>query len=127
MRVFLVSAVALMTAINAPPAVAGERPKIEVELYDYVMEKVDDYALLNSPKVMASCIDWDASNEFGVYVHNVFTYHTGISSDRPIFASELARNAMNWCKKWAEDEKVGCTCQMLDKNGKNVLKAPRGK
>ena len=81
------------------------------------------YELLNEPKVMASCIDWNASNESGVYVHNVFTYYTGITSDRPIFSSELARSAMTWCKKWKKAEKIDCTCQMLDKNGKNVLKA----
>ena len=79
--------------------------------------------MLNEPKVMAACIDWNASNEFGVYVHNVFSYYTGMTSDIPIFASELGHGAMTWCKDWRKDEKVDCTCQMLDKNGKNVLKS----
>ena len=123
MRVFLASVFALTAALHTAPAVAGERTKLEVEVYEYVMEQVDYYELLNEPKVMASCIDWNAPNESGVYVHNVFTYYTGQSSDRPIFSSELARSAMTWCKKWKKAEKIDCTCQMLDKNGKNVLKA----
>ena len=125
MHIFIASLLALMTAIHTLPAVAGGRSALEVEVYDYVMEQIDYYEMLNEPKVMAACIDWNAPNEFGVYVHNVFSYYTGINSDAPIFASELGHSAMTWCKDWRKAEKVDCTCQMLDKNGKNALKAKR--
>ena len=125
MRIYLVSLLVLMTAIHTLAAVAGERSKREIEVYDYVMEQVDYYELLNEPKVMAACIDWNAPNEYGVHVHNAFTYYTGITSDAPIFSAELAHNAMTWCKDWRKAEKVDCICQMLDKNGKNVLKSKR--
>ena len=76
---------------------------------------------------MAICIDWDAQTESGIYIHNAFTTYTGITSDAPIFAGELARDAKYRCKQWAKSENIGCTCQMLDSNGKNVLKVPAGK
>ena len=41
MRIFLVSMLALMTAIHPLPAVAGGRSALEVEVYDYVMEQID--------------------------------------------------------------------------------------
>ena len=88
------------------------------------MERVDYYGSLNEPKVMAACIDWEASNASGIYVHNVFSTYTSMGTDVPVFLSELARDAEFRCKQWTKSEKIDCTCQMLDSNGKNVLKVP---
>ena len=127
MRIVIALAVALMAANHASLVQAGERPDLAVRLHDYVMERVDSYGQLNEPKVMAVCVDWNASNESGIYVHNVFIHYTGITSDRPIFAGELARAAKDRCKKWAKSEAIDCTCTMLDSNSKNVLKVPTAK
>ncbi len=124
MRIVIALAVALMAANHASLVQAGERPDLAVRLHDYVMERVDSYGQLNEPKVMAICIDWDAATELGIYVHNVFVTYTGITSDRPIFPTQLAADAKLRCNRWAESEKIDCTCQMLDSNGKNVLKVP---
>jgi hypothetical protein len=88
------------------------------------MERVEYYGPLNDPKVMAICIDRDASAESGIHIHNAFTTYTGINSDAPIFAGELARNAKHRCKQKAKSENIGGPCQMLGSNGKNVLKIP---
>ena len=53
--------------------------------------------------------------------------YTGESSDAPIFAGVLARNAKLGCKEWAKFENIDCTCEMLNSNGKNVLKVPSRK
>ena len=92
MRIIIAPAVALMAASHASPVQAGERPDRAKWIYDIVMDWVGDYGLLNEPKVMAICIDWDAQTESGIYIHNAFTTYTGINSDIPIFAGELARD-----------------------------------
>ncbi len=124
MRIAIALAVALMAASHASLVQAGKRPEVAVRVYEYVMEHVDYYGSLNEPKVMAICVDWDAQTESGIQIHNAFTTYTGITSDRPIFAGELARDAKRRCKAWAKSENIDCTCQMLDSNGTNVLKVP---
>ena len=123
-RKAILSVAVALTGVLGFAARAGEESGTASSIYEYVMERVGDYGQLNEPKVMAICIDWDAPNESGIYVHNVFVTYTGITSDRPIFAGDLARDAKHRCKKWAKSEKIDCTCQMMDKNGKNVLKVP---
>ncbi len=127
MRIAIAVAVALMAANHVSLVQAGERSDRETEIYDLVMDWVGDYGQLNEPKVMAICIDWDAPTASGFRIHNAFTTYTGITSDRPIFASELARNSKSRCKSWAKAENIDCTCQMLDSNGQNVLKVPARK
>ncbi len=124
MRIVIALAVALMAANHASLVQAGERPDTAKWIYDLVMDWVEDYGSLNDPKVMAICIDWDASTESGIYVHNAFIHYTGITSDIPVFAGKLAQDAKYRCRKWAKPEKIDCTCQMLDSNGNNVLKVP---
>ena len=103
---------------------ADVRSETADRVYDFVIERVDHYRTLSESKVMAICIDWDASIESGIYVHNVFVTYTAEWSDRPIFPTRLGANAKLRCKKWAKSENIDCTCQMLDSNGKNVLKVP---
>ncbi len=124
MRIVIALAVALMAANHVSLLRADERSEIADRVYDFVMEQVQVYGSLTEPKVMAICIDWDASTESGINVHNAFITHTGISSDRPIFSTSLAVDAKSRCKAWAKSEKIDCTCQMLDSNGKNVLEVP---
>ena len=121
MRFVIALAVALIVANQASVVQADEKSD---QIYDLVMEHVATYASLNEPKVMAICIDWDAPTVLGIHVHNVFVTYTGVTSDRPIFAGQLAQDVKRRCKKWAKSEKIDCTCQMMDKNGKNVLKVP---
>ena len=71
-------------------------------------------------------IYWDAPTASGFNVYNAFSYPTGEGSDIPIFSGELAQSAKYDCKKWVKSENIDCTCQMLDSNGKNVLKVPPG-
>ena len=124
MRMVFALVLGLMAAGNNALAQADEKSQTADRVYDYVMEKVSSYGSLNDPKVMMVCIDWDAQTDSGIYVHNAFTTYTASYSDGPIFVSELARDAKMRCKKWAESEKIDCTCQALDKNGKNVLDVP---
>ena len=127
MRIAIALAVALMAASHVSHAQAGERPEIADRIYEYIMEQVDDYELLSEPKVLAICIDWEAPNETGIYVHNAFITYTGITSDRLFSPTRLATNAKLQCNRWAKSENIDCTCQTLDSNGKNVLKVPAGK
>jgi hypothetical protein len=125
MRIVIAMAVALMVASHSLPAGADERSDRAKWLYDLVMDRVGgSYGSLNEPKVMAICIDWEALTESGIYVHNVFSTYTSMGTDVPVFLSKLARDAEFRCKQWAKSEKIDCTCQMLDSNGKNVLSPP---
>ena len=51
--------------------------------------------------------------------------YTAETSDVPVFLGRLENDAKHGCKVWAKKEKIDCTCQMLDKNGKNVLRQPK--
>ena len=127
MRIVIALAIALMAANHVSLVQADERSETGDKVYEYVMERATFYASINRSKVMAACIDWDSPNEWGIYLHNVFTTYTSPNSDIPIFTGELARDAKHRCKQWAKSENIDCTCQRLDSNGKNVLKVPARK
>ena len=103
---------------------ADERSEIADKVYEYVMERVKSYASISRTKAMFICIDWDAPTASGFNVYNAFGYVTDEGSDIPIFTGELAQSAKYDCKKWVKSEKIDCTCQRLDSDGKNVLKVP---
>jgi len=124
MRILIILAVALMTANHASLVQADEKSKTADGIYDFVMERVDHYGSIFETKAMAICIDWDAPTVSGIQIHQAFMHYTDPGSDGPIFVGKLAQSAKYNCKKWAKSENTDCTCQMLDKNGKNVLKAP---
>ncbi len=124
MRIVIALAVALMAASQFSLVQADERSEIADKVYEYVMERMEAYGSLREPKVMAICVDWDAPTASGINVQNAFVTYTAESSDKPIFPTSLAANAKHRCKQWAKSEKIGCTCQMLDLNGTNVLKVP---
>ena len=124
MRILITLAVAPMAANHVFLVQADERSDLADRVSEYVMERVDVYGPLNEPKLMAICIDWDASTASGISVHNAFMYYTAEASDKPIFQTTLAANAKLSCKRWTKSEKIDCTCQMLDSNGKNVLRVP---
>ena len=100
-------------------ALSDEKADLADRIHSFVMERIPEYVASNESKVMAACIEWDEP-----YLHNVFSYRTDPNSDAPIFTSRLQQLAMLSCKRWAKSEKIDCTCQMLDKNGKNVLRVP---
>ena len=100
-------------------ALSDEKADFADRIHSFVMEKIPEYVAFNESKVMAVCIEWDEPN-----IHRVFSYRTDPHSDTPIFTSKLQQVAMLSCKRWASSENVDCTCQMLDKNGKNVLRIP---
>ncbi len=100
-------------------AFSDEKADLADRIHSFVMEKIPEYVAFNESKVMAACIEWDGPN-----IHQVFSYRTDPHSDASIFTSKLERSAMLSCTRWASSENVDCTCQMLDKNGKNALRIP---
>ena len=103
---------------------ADEKANLADRIYNYLMEQLPDYGTLPEPKVMAVCIEWDRATAPPFYIHNVFATYTGQGTDKQIFIGVLQRDAELRCNRWASSENVDCTCQMLDKNGKNALRIP---
>lgn len=101
----------------------GEKASpVAQSVYRAVMDNYRIYPGLNEPKILSGCLSLVEDREPPLRIHQIFAWYTDVSSDAPVFAGELRRNAMQACRDWQRTEDVACTCQMIDINGKNVLK-----
>ena len=122
----LLAALAMTAPLDPNTSQAGEPSAQARMIHELVMDHMKGYDQLEEPKVMAICIDWQADNEAGFFIHNAFVTYTSMASDVQVFIGKLVQDAKFRCKQWRKAEKIDCSCRMLDKNGKNVLKVPSG-
>jgi hypothetical protein len=95
------------------------------KIHAWVMENFREYGELPKSKVLVACIEWNRTTPPPAFVHQVFATYSDPTSDRPIFLTQLASDARHRCKKWRKAKNIDCKCQVLDQNGKNMLKAPK--
>lgn len=101
----------------------GEAPSpAAVRTHKAVMDHYKVYTTLPEPKVLTGCFVDDASKSPPLRLRRVFAWHTAQSSDGPIFAGQLRREAMKSCLGWGAGENLDCDCRLIDMSGKNVLK-----
>ena len=103
---------------------ADEKADLADSIYNYVMEKVPEYETLRESKVMTVCIEWDRPTPPSISIHQVFVTYEDPHTDIPVFINKLQQDALQKCERWASSKNANCTCQMLDKNGKNALRIP---
>ena len=100
----------------------GEPPSQNSErIHKFVMDNYKAYGSLSEPKVLSGCFTDAPDKSPPVRLRRVFAWHTGRSSDIPIFAGQLRREALKTCLGWAAGENIDCDCKLIDISGKNVL------
>ncbi len=120
-----ISAVALLLGLAFPADRSVAQSGLPEKIHAWVMENYREYDELPESKVLVACIEWNRTTSPPTFVHRVFATYSHPNSDRPIFTSQLASDARHRCQKWRKAKKIDCKCQVLDKDGKNVLKAPK--
>lgn len=122
---------ALLSACTAPATTeTAERTslkhEIAVQLYDAILQQATAYRALARKKALAACIDWGIGS--GGYIDVFFTsaYYEGEFSERssPVTPGRLMNLALTDCARTRERAKLVCTCQEIDRNGRNVLTVP---
>lgn len=125
MRQAVLCAAAVSLGLLAPGERAAAQSDLPDKVYDWVIQEFRAYRELPEPKVLVACVEWNRATPPPVFVHNVFATYSGPGSDRPIFLTQLESDALHRCQKWQKEKDTDCTCQALDRNGKNVLRAPK--
>jgi hypothetical protein len=121
----VISTVALLLGLQFPADTAVAQSDLPDKIHAWVIENYREYDELPKSKVLVACIEWNRATPPPAFVHQVFATYSDPNSDRPIFLEQLASDARQRCKKWRKAKKIDCKCQALDKDGKNVLKAPK--
>ena len=89
-----------------------------------IVEAFEGYGRTTDTKVLAVCIAWPDSTDEKLDLVTGGWFYTGQGSDIQIFTGDLSKGAMDLCRKNAAESERDCTCQFVDKNGKNVLTIP---
>lgn len=79
--------------------------------------RTNPYSQTGSGRVMAACVDWSGGSVERLRIPGYSTVH-GSQAPRQ---SDVRRQAMDSCAKW---EPKGCTCQIVDEDGRNKLTLP---
>jgi hypothetical protein len=80
--------------------------------------KPSNYRSIADGKVLAVCIDWARSSSTHIHSAGWYTSYQDAAAPR---MADLREGATTGC---ARAERNGCRCQIIDENGKNVLKIP---
>lgn len=80
--------------------------------------RTDSYRNHRDGKAMAACVDWSSGSLERLRVGGFSIVTSPYEAPR---MSEVRKQAMDNCGKWVSK---GCTCQMVDDNGQNVLALP---
>lgn len=126
------SKAAVLAVLGATALMAGScatQPQANREaglaVHRTIVEHLEYYETLqNQTKVIAGCIDWQASTVGDIAVKGLYPYVTAIYSDAPIFTSELMTTALRACDSQRAHEGWACECVAVDKNGRAVLDVP---
>lgn len=119
------SIIALITALascqaGVPPQ-TEEQKRLSTLVYEQIMQRLPDYVAFTSTKVLAACITWPDDQGRKLALSGASSYITGQTSDVAIRPSQLAAAALEACKPAESEPGAECQCQMIDRNGSNVL------
>ena len=93
-------------------------------IYESLMRSHPRYPQHSVPKALAGCFDWQKSmpDEPSVGYLAVVSPMRGGGGGTSI--GRLTSSALDRCQRAQRREEAPCECQVIDRNGKNVLEPP---
>ena len=115
----------LLAACQAATPQTGEQLALADRLHAAAMRGQPEYVAATNGKAMAACIDWPTAT--GREPELVWTPWTYVSnfSDGGIPTPTLENDTLLRCRSTAAEQSWHCTCQTIDRNGRNVLRVPQ--
>ena len=109
---------------------AGDSASVEGSvahsIYTKIMERRTDYDdLATNKKVLAACINWQATGKNHVDLRYSYVYYESEFTERTISTSRLMGGAMNGCEIAKKERNLDCDCVAVDRNGSPVLRVPK--
>ncbi len=125
-----VVAVALWACAQSGSNGVGDSARVEGSvahsIYTKIMERRTDYDdLATNKKVLAACINWQATGKNHVDLRYSYVYYESEFTERTISTSRLMGGAMNGCEIAKKERNLDCDCVAVDRNGSPVLRVPK--
>ena len=125
-----VVAIALWACAETGSNGAGDSASVEGSvahsIYTKIMERRTDYDdLATNKKVLAACINWQATGKNHVDLRYSYVYYESEFTERTISTSRLMGGAMNGCEIAKKERNLDCDCVAVDRNGSPVLRVPQ--
>ena len=121
--VLVLSGAALVAGACASPPQGGR--EVDRAVHAAIIEAAEGYKLQqHQTKVLAGCIDWQASTPENIAVIRLYSWATAYYGDAPIFTSQLMSEALGACRAERSRADWRCDCVAIDKNGTAVLQIP---
>ena len=125
-----VVATTLLACAQSGPNGVGDSASVEGSvahsIYTKIMERRTDYDdLATNKKVLAACINWQATGKNHVDLRYSYVYYESEFTERTISTSRLMGGAMNGCKTTKKERNQDCDCVAVDRNGSPVLRVPK--
>lgn len=92
-------------------------------IYESLMRSHPRYPRYSLPKALAGCFDWQKSTPDEPSVRFLAVVSPG-RGRRGASIGRLASRALDRCQRAQLREEAPCECQVIDRNGKNVLEPP---
>ncbi|MDJ0610603.1 MAG: hypothetical protein QNJ67_16635 [Kiloniellales bacterium] len=118
----LVAAGILFASLGAQDA--GASSSIADRVHDSLMRAHPRYPQYQVPKALAGCFDWQNSTPDEPRVRFLAVATRGRGGVGSISVGRLASNALDRCQRGKSRNEAVCECQVIDRNGRNVLEPP---
>jgi len=93
-------------------------------IYESLMRSHPRYPRYSLPKALAGCFDWQKSTPDEPSVKYLAVVSPGRGRRRGTSIGRLASRALDRCQRAQLRAEAPCECQVIDRNGKNVLEPP---
>ena len=120
------AAMILAGCAGAPPSApqTPEQTAVSQALWSRAMDKASGYEKRPRTKSMYLCVAWPDGAGRSFNIGGIGVAGESEGTDRPISLGRLQSFAEERCK--VHEAEKACTCQELDRNGRNVLVVPEG-
>ena len=103
------------------PRDAGASSSVADRIHGSLMDANPRYPQYRVPKALAGCFDWQNSTPDEPRVRFLAVATRGRGGVGSISVGRLASNALDRCQRGQRRNEAACECQVIDRNGRNVL------
>lgn len=118
----LLSAIVLWFLSGAGELRAGDL--VADRIHESLMRSHPRYPQYSLPKALAGCFDWQKSTPDEPSVRFLSVVSPGRGRRGGASIGRLASRALDRCQRAQLREEAPCECQVIDRNGRNVLEPP---
>ncbi len=115
---------AILLCANVSLAQEQDDRTVGKKFHESIIKDAGFYERILGFKALAACIDWKASTPNSVQAR-YRAYPTPIKGQATVSVGRLANSALYKGRGAQTRSQAPCDCQVIDRNGSNVLKVPK--